>query len=141
MNNKKKAILLASTMSLLLMSGCKKNDSENEQNIDNNIVQNYVTNEKEFAPGEHFVTSIYQNNSILIASNKNFALESFENLYVPEGYSVQDYEYITAKGSVDGLSVLFVNNKTVNAIGVLKEDGNYHYDDFGEIIKEKTLEK
>ena len=139
MDRRKKALILAALAATLPLSGCSKNNNNKEN--ETSIVQEYNnTVEKEFESGEHFVTVVYRNNSAF-TNAKNYAIECFENLYVPDGYTIQDFEYITSSGTTTGLSVIFVNNKKVTATGILKEDGNYHYDEFGKIVKEKILIK
>lgn len=141
MDRRKKALILAALAVTLQLSGCSKNNNNDKEN-ETSIIQEYNnTVEKEFEIGEHFVTVVYRDDSILLENLQNYAIESFENLYVPDGYAIQDFEYISSKGTTTGLCVVFVNNKKVTATGVLKEDGNYHYEEFGEVVKEKILIK
>ena len=143
MDRIKKALILAALAAILQLSGCSKNNNNNNNKENKaSIIQEYnSTVEKDFEAGEHFVTVVYEGDSHWLDELEVYAQESFENLYVPDGYAIHDFEYITRKGTATGLCVVFVNNKKVTATGVLKEDGNYHYEEFGKIIKEKTLTK
>ena len=137
MDRRKKALILAALAATLQLSGCSKNNN-NEKENKASIIQEYnSTVEKEFEIGEHFVTEVYDSDSMLKSKNYEYVLDAFDNLYIPEGYSVYDCEFPYDHV----LTVVFVNNKKVTATGILKNDGNYHYDEFGEIVKEKTLTK
>lgn len=149
MNRRKKALLLASALSLCVLCGCGDNKTVEIEGV--TYIQNgdeYTRldiSPKVFEPGEHKITyTAGPREGIRIKLGEEWE----DNYYsyapiTPEGYELIDFKFVSDDdGYVTNIVFIYVNTKRVEASGVYNSKSNtVIYNTPGVVVEEKTLER
>lgn len=149
MNNKKKALLLASVASLSILCGCttapKSIKKEDGTYVESN--GEYVRLNLEpaiFEPGTHIIHyNQYIGDRNVYGKTDGWGQSKIDFPEVPEGYRYVETISLdqAGYGHLNALVHVFVNEVTVEAIPVYNTNtGEVVYSEPGTIVSEKTLE-
>ena len=150
MNNKKKALLLASIASLSILCGCGSAPKSIETKDGTYVESNgeYVKVEvlpKTFEPGTHIIQYVHKVNEERSSYHNSQLTEGYNNSLfspeVPEGYKIIGTTGYSNKDGYDNYMVyIMVNEETVEVEGRYDINTNsVMYNIPGKVIKEKTL--
>ena len=152
MNRKKKALLLASALSLCVLCGCGEEEKQENEVIEIEGVT-YLKSGDEytrvditprvFEPGEHIIHYTAYFGKKVIHGEDGWGTSDLEIPETPEGYRYVETIALDEGGTgyTNSLVHIYVNEKRVEAMGVYNPKTNtVEYDIPGEVIEEKVLE-